>query len=304
MLRPILAVLIALAPTAQPEARTACPDAGVSLQVLGSGGPIADDARAASGYLVRHDGEARVLIDAGGGTFQRFGAAGVSLDTLDVIAITHVHTDHAADLPALLKGAYFSDRADPLPVAGPDGNARFPGIDTFLARLFDAETGAFAYLAGLLDGSGSLFRLDPVVVDRSAREPVTVLDDPDLTVTAIGVHHGPVPSLAYRIELDGKAIVVSGDQNLSTEGFVDFARGADLLVMPFAIPESAGGIARNLHARPSEIGTAAADAEVEHLVLSHFMARSLRNRDREIARVKQRYPGRLTAARDLACLAP
>jgi len=36
-----------------------CPAAnGISLQVLGSGGPIADDARASSAYLVWVDGKA------------------------------------------------------------------------------------------------------------------------------------------------------------------------------------------------------------------------------------------------------
>ena len=51
-------------------------DDGVVLQVLGSGGPIADDGRASSGYLLWKDGQARVLIDTGGGIFLRFGEAG------------------------------------------------------------------------------------------------------------------------------------------------------------------------------------------------------------------------------------
>jgi hypothetical protein len=55
---------------------------GVTLQILGSGGPIADDARASSGYLVWADGKSRVLIDAGGGTFLRFGEAGASFAEL------------------------------------------------------------------------------------------------------------------------------------------------------------------------------------------------------------------------------
>ena len=43
----------------------ACPPpTGIGLQILGSGGPIADDARASAGYVVWVDGESRVLIDA------------------------------------------------------------------------------------------------------------------------------------------------------------------------------------------------------------------------------------------------
>ncbi len=71
---------------------------GVTLQVLGSGGPIADDARASTGYLIWVDGQARVLIDAGSGTFVRFGEAGAQFASLDHIALSHFHTDHSADL--------------------------------------------------------------------------------------------------------------------------------------------------------------------------------------------------------------
>ncbi|MGB5626234.1 MAG: hypothetical protein WBM61_10910 [Woeseiaceae bacterium] len=49
------------------------PATGAVLQVLDSGGPIADDGRASSSYLVWVDGVARVLIDTGGGAFLCFG---------------------------------------------------------------------------------------------------------------------------------------------------------------------------------------------------------------------------------------
>jgi len=50
---------------------------------------------------------------------------------LDRIAITHLHTDHVVDLPALLKGGYFSDRTRPLPLLGPTGNRLFAAMDAF-----------------------------------------------------------------------------------------------------------------------------------------------------------------------------
>jgi len=77
-----------------------------------------------------------------------------------------------------------------------------------------------------------------------------------------------VRSLAYRIEIDVRSIVISGDQNLTTEGFIEFA----------------------------------ADADVDHLVLSHFMARSLRDRPVQIEQVRAHYQGELTLAEDLACV--
>ena len=86
-----------------------------TLQLLGSGGPITDDARASAGEVIWLDGKSKILIDAGGGTYLRFGQLGARLEDLKIINMTHFHVDHSADLPAILKGAYFSDIKTSLP---------------------------------------------------------------------------------------------------------------------------------------------------------------------------------------------
>ncbi len=126
--RLILSALL-IAPLTTPASATGhCTDSALTVQVLGSGGPVADSARASSGYLVWDHSRARVMVDAGGGTFQRFGATGARIEDLDLIALSHFHTDHAAELPALLKSGFFSERVRPLPVSGPAGNHLFPGL--------------------------------------------------------------------------------------------------------------------------------------------------------------------------------
>lgn len=90
-----LAAAFALLIAAAPPAHATCP-ASISVQVLGSGGPDSDDARASAGYLVWIDGQARLLVDAGGGVFLRFGEAKARFDMLDAIAITHLHADPVA----------------------------------------------------------------------------------------------------------------------------------------------------------------------------------------------------------------
>ena len=54
--------------------QTLCPSEGVAVQVLGSGGPRTGSDRASASYRVWIDGRARVMGDAGGGSFVRFGA--------------------------------------------------------------------------------------------------------------------------------------------------------------------------------------------------------------------------------------
>jgi len=70
--------------------------------VLGSGGPGALG-RAASCYLVLIDGHARILVDAGPGAFARLGEAKLSLADTDIVLLTHLHVDHAGELPGLFK---------------------------------------------------------------------------------------------------------------------------------------------------------------------------------------------------------
>jgi len=277
---------------------------GITLQVLGSGGPIADDGRASSGYLLWINGRAKMMIDAGGGTFLRFGESGARFEDLSLIAISHFHTDHSADLVALLKSGYFSARVDSLPISGPAGGGPYPGLDEYLKRLLDPAAGTYAYLAGYLDGSAGLVKLESSVIDPKLQKTSRVYTDPhnDLEVFAIGVPHGPVPALAYRVRIGQKTIVFSGDQNGSSEAFVEFARGADVLVMHMPVPEGISGVGRRLHAPPSVIGEIAAATGAGKLVLSHFMARSLGNLQQNLEVIRSRYAGPLISSHDLECI--
>ncbi len=284
----------------------ACPpDEGVALQVLGSGGPIADDARASTAYLIWIDSKSRVLIDAGSGSFLRFGEAGASFAELEFIGLSHFHTDHSADLPALLKSGYFSQRERPLPIVGPSGNTRFPGFGQYLASLLDPETGAYKYLGGYLDGSGGLVKLLPTEVDVDAAAPVTVFRDPDkgMQIDALGVPHGIVPAIAFRVTVGDSSFVFASDQNLSVAAFADFAKDATVLIMHLVIPEDAGDAAKRLHAVPSRIATVANRAGPDTLVVSHFMARSLRDPAQGAEIVQQNFAGPVVLAEDLLCLA-
>ena len=280
----------------------ACDGKGVRLQVLGSGGPIADDGRASTGYLLWIDGKSRVLIDAGGGTFLRFGEAGAKFEDLDFVGLSHLHTDHSADFPALVKSGNFSPRMRALPMAGPDGDGAFPGLEGFLDAMFERDKGAYAYLASFLDGTNNKPRLVPREVPKGEVTPVYRSDD--LNIDAMRVPHGIVPAVAFRVTAGDTTWVFSSDQNGGDPAFAEFAADATVLVMHMVIPEGAEGVARKLHAPPSVIGEIAAKAAPGKLVLSHFMARSLQNLDASVGLVRQRFNGEVVLAEDLACVRP
>jgi len=273
-----------------------------AVEVLGSGGPLADDNRASSGYLVWIDGEARLLIDAGGGVFLRFGEAGATLTDLDGVLLSHFHADHVADLVAILKSGFFEGRTAPLPIVGPSGNEFFPGLNAFLSANFNAETGAYRYLAGYLGGESGLPRLVPVEIDARVEETTAVIESDRLKVVAIPVNHGDVPALAFAVTVDGETAVFAGDQSLFSTYFEEVLDGAGpaLLIAHHAISE-AKGQPRGLHRAPTSIGEMAARLKAKRLIFSHNMKRALAALPAGMAAIRKSYDGPVDVATDHAC---
>lgn len=277
-----------------------CRGAGVWLQVLGSGGPELTDQRASSGYLVWQDGRARILVDMGPGSMLRYEQSGARVQDLDVILLTHLHVDHSADLPALIKAAFFTERTRDLAVYGPSGNARFPDTVVFVQSLFAAPAGAYHYLDGYLTGNEA-FRLLPHNVSAVGTAVQPVMEGQGFKVTAVPVHHGPIPALAWRIDIAGRALAFSGDMNGDNHTLPKLAAGVDLLVAHHAVPQDAKGVERNLHMPPSVIGEIAAEAKVKQVVLSHRMQRTLGREVESKREIRKYYAGPLTFAEDGQC---
>ena len=283
-----------------------CGERGVAIQVLGSGGPIADDARASSAYVVWHEGRARVLVDAGGGTFVRFAESGAKLTDLKAILLTHLHVDHAAGLPTLLKSGYFEDGSGgEVLLAGPSGSDRFPATRHFVQRLIGAD-GAFSYLSGYLTGEGQPFKLRVRDVDVASNAPARLLDAGKLRITAVGVPHGIVPAVGYLVELtvDGAAVRIafSGDQRMDDPRFAKVIDRADVLIAHHAVPERVRGPARSLHAVPSQIARLAHAANVKKLVLSHHMQRSLDRLDESRELIVDGFGAEPVVTQDMDCI--
>jgi ribonuclease BN (tRNA processing enzyme) len=278
-----------------------CTEHGVQVQILGSGGPELEDKRASSSYLVWHDGRPRILIDSGGGSALRFGQAGAHVAQLDAILFTHLHVDHSADFPALIKSSYFEERKLPLPVYGPPGNDNFPSTTEFVADLFDGKHGIYRYLADFLTGKDGGYSLQVHDVALNAREVRTVVRTSDLSLDATQVIHGGVPAIAWRVSVGGTSIVFSGDSNGDNGNLERLAKGADVFVAHNAVPEGETGAARQLHMPPSVIGRIAKTAGVGRVVLSHRMLRTLGRESETRSVIARIYQGPVAFADDLDC---
>jgi ribonuclease BN (tRNA processing enzyme) len=277
-----------------------------AVQILGSGGPALNPERASASYLLWVGGQARMLVDMGGGAYLRFAQSRAKTSDLALVAISHLHPDHVSDLPAFLWLSH-TVRTEPLPIvgpsagkgaAGPAGNDVAPDFQTFLSRLFDDKSGAFQVLGGALGGKGNGVRLNVSTVDVLKTEPTKVFEGGGLKVTALGIPHANMPTIAYRVETPDGSVVFSSDQNGTDPRFVDFARDAATLIMHLQVP---AGTANNpLHAAPAVIGRIARDAHVRRLIVSHIgLAGPVL--EAAVADLKTVYPGPLTVGADLQC---
>src|ERR1700683_376821 len=299
-LLPVIAFLLTYSFLPSVAAQT-CGATGVAVQVLGSGGPELQDKRASSSYLVWEDGQAKALVDAGGGSALRFGQSGAQMSQLEVIFFSHFHVDHSGDFSALIKSSWFEDRNTPLPIYGPPGNDFMPSTTEFVSDLFGDKHGAYRYLSELLEpGEGGSYQMQPHNVEESST-PITVFHNADLSASAVRVIHGGVPALAWRIETRGKVLVFSGDTNGEGVGLVQLATGEGLFVGHNGGPDGVTGVERNLHMPPSVIGEIAQEAHVKKLVLSHRMLRTLGKEAQTESEIRKRYAGPLQFANDLDC---
>ncbi len=276
--------------------------AELELVVLGSGGPGAVG-RASSSYLALIDGVPRILIDAGSGAFVRLGEAKLPLARTDIVLLTHLHADHAAELPGLFKARAVSTGAPIVfKVYGPDGSpgggrgAYFPSTSRFVDLMFGAK-GAFAYLKEF----AAPITFEPHDIHASAVNPRTILNQGGLVISAVAGHHGDAPSVIYRIDYAGKSITFSGDIDRNgLPALRRIAKGTDLLVFNCVVldPPGSAEILYTLHTPPHAIGETAQAAGVHRLLLSHLSPSTDEHHNEVLQSIHQAYQGPARMAED------
>lgn len=295
-----LAVLVALcAPPGFAADASYCGDEGVWLQVLGSGGSEIDDQRSAASYLVWHNENARLMVDAGDGAALRFDEAGARFEDLDAIVFTQLGVASTAGFASLIAGSASAERERLLPVFGPA--AENDTMTQFVERLL-GEDGLYPSLADYLtfrsQGGYKVSARD--VPARGSRRWAQYGTD-NLSLAAIPVSHGDVPALAWRVRIGDFSLVFAGSFSNRKNVVAKFADGADALIVHHALQEDARGEVRRYHAIPSQLGRVAAEADVGVLVLGHRTTRTLGRESASRAAIEQHYTGPLVFANELEC---
>lgn len=244
--------------------------------ITGTGVPHLAPGRAGPGVLVRH-GAVVLQFDAGRATALRLCEAGVRMQDLSALFVTHHHSDHLTGLTDVLFARWLEAQQGfvPLPVVAPRGPST-----NFLARMMEPWVEDLQIRrehTGRVDGPEPDVRAFDV-----AEGPVVVWADAaaGVTVTAQAVHHEPVtPAVAYRVDTPDGAVVISGDTIVCDE-VAALAAGADVLVheacrrealRPFFAARPQLEHIAGYHADTVELGALAQRIGVPRLVLTHLI---------------------------------
>jgi len=243
-----------------------------------------------------------IVVDCGLGVTRGLVDAGIGLKALDLIFITHLHSDHVLELGPLIHTAWTAGLATPVTVSGPTGTGLY--WQRFCQAMdFDID------IRIVDEGRPDIRDLVAVVEFGEG----LVLGEGGLKVSALQVDHPPVTDcFALRFECGANCVVFSSDTAFFPP-LAAFAGGADILVHEAMLEE---GIERLVartgngarlrehllasHSFAADAGRIANEAGVKRLVLNHLIPAD----DPEIgeadwiAAVRKTWDGDLTIARD------
>jgi ribonuclease BN (tRNA processing enzyme) len=244
-----------------------------SLALMGvKGGPaIKPGSHMPMSMLLRMSGKT-IVIDAGLGVTRGICNQGVALTDIDLIVITHLHSDHYLELGPLFHTAWTAGLKRTIPVIGPMGlEAYWRGFQQSMA--FDIELRMRDEGRCDFDGLADI----RVIPEQIIWEGITLN-------TMRNVHPPITDSFALQFENMEHSVVLSGDTAYMPQ-MASFAKGADLLVHEAMLRDGVEALCARMtngddrlrthilrsHTEATDVGRIARDAGVKQLALNHFV---------------------------------
>ena len=241
----------------------------IEVTLLGTGSPVPDPNRAGPSTLVRAGGQV-FLVDCGRGVLQRAAAVGVGAGGLSALLLTHLHSDHIAELGDVLITSWITNFAPdpaPLPIIGPPGTA----------ETVEATLKAFGHDIGYrIAHHADLNAPPPIEVHECTEGPVW--DRDGVTIRVAPTDHRPVaPTIGFRIEFGGASVVLAGD-TVPCASLDELAGGAGALVHTVIrkdilahVPQQRVKDVCDYHSSVQEAAATAARAGVGALIMTHYV---------------------------------
>ena len=242
------------------------------LIILGSSAAIPSQTHANS-HMAFKGNKGVVLVDCSGTQILRLERAGIEIEEVSDIILTHFHPDHVGGVPLLLMNMWLLGRQEAL---------RIYGLHHCLERLEDMMSSYH------WDNWPGFF---PVAFHRlPERERVFVLEHGELQFFSSPVRH-VVPTIGLRFEFrEGEKTVVYSSDTEPCESIVRLAQGADVL-----IHEAGGEMVGHSSAR--QAGSVAQEANVGRLMLIHYPTQE-GDPEELLAEAQDAYDGEVVLAED------
>ena len=249
----------------------------LKVVVCGSRSPLPSPGRAESCVLVEA-GDDIYIFDLGNGSVNNLTQYQVPWPNVKAVLITHMHSDHMADLPDAHLQSWIQGRTSPLKVYGPEGiNLVTKGFE--LAYSADYQYRNEHHGDDMLPMSIAGFNAIQIINKQFIPN-----DTPGLEILPFVVDHYPVNSaFGFKISYKDRTVVISGD-TIHDGSVQKYSQDVDLLVhsaISIDIVERMRGIApipqmdkilfdiQDYHTSIEEAGEIARDANVEHLLIYH-----------------------------------
>lgn len=242
------------------------------LIILGSSAAIPSQTHANS-HMAFKGNKGVVLVDCSGTQILRLERAGIDIEEVSDIILTHFHPDHVGGVPLLLMNMWLLGRQEAL---------RIYGLHHCLERLEDMMSSYH------WDNWPGFF---PVAFHRlPERERVFVLEHGELQFFSSPVRH-VVPTIGLRFEFrEGEKTVVYSSDTEPCKSIVRLAQGADVL-----IHEAGGEMVGHSSAR--QAGSVAQEANVGRLMLIHYPTQE-GDPEELLAEAQDAYDGEVVLAED------
>lgn len=269
--------------------------------VLGTGTPVPDPERSGPAVAVVVNDRA-YLVDCGPGivrranaAFQKDGIRGLDVTALNIVFITHLHSDHTLGYPDLIFSPWVMGRTEALRAYGPHG---LKSMTAHIERAWSEDVRIRR--EGLEQGNGTGYKVDVHEI-----KPGLVYRDENVTVTAFPVKHGSwKEAYGYKFETKDRKIVISGD-TAPTDEVVKACNGCDVLL--HEVYNTKGEqlqtphwkeYFRTFHTTPAELADIARRAHPKLLVVYHQVLLGLPEEDLA-GQIGKEYSGNWVMAKDL-----